>query len=172
MKKNIVFIVAFSLTLSFFISCTSDNNLNNETTVTKLEDSSEYETAYTYTSYEVEVIDLINNYRINIGLKPLKLSNFISNKCAEHDQYMIENNVLNHDNFDIRSQSIMTTLSAKKIGENVAYNFDSAKSVLDAWLSSPDHKKNIEGDYTHFGFSIQTDPKTGKIYYTNIFAKI
>ena len=31
--------------------------------------------------------------------------------------------------------------------------------------------ENIEGDFTHFGISVKTNPTTGKKYYTNIFMK-
>ena len=57
------------------------------------------------------------------------------------------------------------------VSENIAYNYNSAQSVLTAWLNSPTHKQNIEGDFTDFGISIRVN-STGKKYYTNIFVKI
>jgi len=57
------------------------------------------------------------------------------------------------------------------VSENVAYNYQSNAGVLNAWLLSDGHKENIEGEYTHFGISIKTNPATGKKYYTNIFMK-
>lgn len=85
---------------------------------------------------------------------------------------MIANKVVNHNDFVARSENIIAVLGAKKVGENIAYNYQTAEGVLNAWLDSPSHKQNIEGDYTHFGIAVKIDAETGKKYYTNIFAKI
>jgi uncharacterized protein YkwD len=42
---------------------------------------------------------------------------------------------------------------------------------LNAWLASPSHKANIEGDHTHFGIAIKENPANGRKYYTNILPK-
>ena len=127
---------------------------------------------YTYNSDELQVMALINTYRVSIGLNKLEQINYISYKSEEHDNYMIANNVVNHDDFSARSQNIMEVLGAKMVGENIAYNFNTPQSVMDAWLNSSTHKGNIEGNFTHFGISIRIDPVGGQKYYTNIFVKI
>ncbi len=127
---------------------------------------------YPYTTFENETLTLINNYRVSIGLNALNKSDYISFKAEEHNNYMIANNVVNHNDFVARSEDIMKTLSAKYVTENVAYNYTTPKAVLDAWLASEGHKTNLEGNYTHFGLSVRENPTTGKKYYTNIFAKI
>jgi uncharacterized protein YkwD len=126
---------------------------------------------YTYNSLENETLTLINTYRVSIGLKTLEKSNYASFKSEEHDNYMINNNVVNHDFFSTRSQNIIETLGAKRVGENIAYNYSTPKAVLTAWLESPEHKQCIEGDYTQFGISIRINSE-GKKYYTNIFIKM
>jgi uncharacterized protein YkwD len=127
---------------------------------------------YTYSAAELETMKLINDYRVSIGLNPLEKINHISYKSEEHDFYMIDNNVVSHDGFVSRSENIMKVLGAKTVGENIAYNYNSPQAALTAWLNSPAHKQNIEGNYTHFGISIRENPTTGKKYYTNIFARI
>lgn len=127
--------------------------------------------SYTYSSFEDETLALVNSYRVSIGLNALEKNNYISLKSEEHDNYMIANNVVSHDNFNVRFQSLVETLSAIKVGENIAYNYNSPKAVMDAWLKSPSHKECMEGDFTHFGISIRVSSE-GKIYCTNIFAKI
>ncbi|MEO8534445.1 MAG: CAP domain-containing protein [Flavobacterium sp.] len=127
---------------------------------------------YVYNDSELELMELINSYRVSIGLKALEKVNLISNKCEDHNRHMIANQVLDHNDFDARSQYIMKVLAARHVAENVANNYKTPQAVLKAWLQSPGHKKNIEGNYTHFGISISTDPATGKKYYTNIFARI
>ncbi|MDD5151843.1 MAG: CAP domain-containing protein, partial [Flavobacterium sp.] len=126
--------------------------------------------SYTYTSTEIEAMDLINSYRVSVGLKELQPINYISVKSEQHDNYMIANNVVNHNDFVARSEDIMKVVGAKTVSENIAYNYNTPQAALDAWLNSPSHKENIVGDFTHFGISIRLNAE-GKKYYTNIFAK-
>lgn len=126
---------------------------------------------YTYNSLENETLTLINSHRVAIGLKALEKSNYASLKSEEHVIYMIVNNVVNHNFFSTRSQNIIETLGAKRVGENIAYDYITPQAALVAWLESPIHKGCLEGDYTHFGISIRLNPE-GKKYYTNIFIKI
>ena len=149
-------------------SCSSDDS---ETTTANNTSSLIVEN-YTYSDNELETMKLINDYRVSIGLNPLEKINHISYKSEEHDFYMIDNNVVSHDGFVQRSENIMKLLGAKSVGENIAYNYNSPQAAVTAWLNSPGHKANIEGNYTHFGIAIKQDAATGKKYYTNIFAKI
>ena len=140
----------------------ADNSTTTETLITN----------YTYNDSEIETMKLINDYRVSIGLNALEKINHISFKCEEHNNYMIANNVVDHNDFTLRSNNIISVLGAKKVGENVAYNYKTSEAAVRAWLDSPGHKENIVGDFTHFGLAVTTDAKTGKKYYTNIFAKI
>ena len=127
---------------------------------------------YSYNSIEVKTMELINAHRVSKGLNPLQNINHMSYKSEEHNNYMIANNVVNHNGFSARSENIMLTLGATSVSENIAYNYNTPEAVLNAWLASPGHKENIEGNFTHFGIAIKENPATGKKYYTNIFAKI
>lgn len=126
---------------------------------------------YNYNADETELARIINEYRASKGLNELVMVNHISYKSEEHNEYMIENNVVDHAYFQERSDNIIHVLGAVTVNENVAYNFMTPQSALNAWLNSPGHKANIEGNSTHFGISITTSPTTGKKYYTNIFMK-
>jgi len=148
------------------ISCSKSSSdesvqLVNEPIVTK----------YDYSQDELKLAQLINEYRVSVGKNELQIVNHISYKSEGHNEYMIAKKEVNHDYFEERSNNIIQLLGATKVGENVAYNFTTPNSVLHAWLDSPGHKANIEGDYTHFGISISVDPDTGKKYYTNMFMK-
>lgn len=129
-------------------------------------------TNYTYNDSELETMKLINDYRVSVGLNALEPINHISAKCEEHNNYMIEKNVVDHNDFVARSENITKVLGAKKVGENVAYNYKTSEAALKAWLDSPGHKENIEGNFTHFGIAVTIDAKTGKKYYTNIFVRL
>ncbi|MGO4904038.1 CAP domain-containing protein [Flavobacterium sp. W20_MBD1_R3] len=127
---------------------------------------------YSYNTIELETMNLINAHRVSKGLNALEKINHMSYKSEEHDLYMIANNVVNHNDFVARSENIKKILGASSVSENIAYNYNTPQAVLSAWLGSPSHKENIEGNFTHFGIAIKEDPATGKKYYTNIFAKI
>jgi uncharacterized protein YkwD len=160
---RVLLLVALIFTMN---SCSSDSSENPTSPA-----STQQAMPYTYNSSEIEAMALINAYRVSIGLNELQQINHISYKSEEHDNYMITNNVVNHDDFVARSENIMKVLGAKSVSENIAYNYNSPQAALDAWLKSPSHKANIEGNFTHFGLSIRVSAE-GKKYYTNIFVKI
>ena len=117
---------------------------------------------------EVEVLELINNHRINIGLQPLSNMSRIKAEAYGHTDYMIENDEVSHANFFQRQNNLMSEVGAVSVAENVAYAYSSPESVVNAWLNSEGHKNVIEGDYTNFDISAEMDEE-GKWYYTNIF---
>lgn len=166
MKAKLLSVLLLFAVIFTMNSCSTDSSETPTSPVAKLEVIN-----YTYNSTEIEAMDLINDYRVSVGLNKLEKINHISYKSEEHDNYMIINNVVNHDDFVSRSENIMEVLGAKKVGENIAYNYNSPKAAVEAWLKSPGHKENIEGDYTNFGIAIRVN-SDGKKYYTNIFVKI
>ena len=146
------------------MSCSSDSTDDVTADNTVIE-------TYNYNETETKLVTLINDYRTSKGLNTLQVVNHISFKSQEHNEYMIDNNVVNHDYFEQRSNNIIKVLGAERVGENIAYNYTSAQSAMQAWLNSSGHKANIEGDYTHIGISVSVDPVTGSKYYTNMFMK-
>jgi uncharacterized protein YkwD len=145
------------------VSCSND--------ATEEKEDLELVTNYDYSAEELDLANRINDYRVSVGLNTLEIVNHISYKSLEHNSYMIENNVVNHDYFDSRANNIIQVLGAVRVGENIAYNFSTPNSALHAWKNSPGHKANLDGDYTHFGISITINPENGKKYYTNMFMK-
>ncbi|AWG22023.1 hypothetical protein FFWV33_11100 [Flavobacterium faecale] len=171
MKNSILRIALLATAVFTMNSCSSDNSEIVDSAITT--NAAAAKTVnYTYSDTELATMALINEYRVSVGLNTLEKINYISVKSEEHDEYMIEYNVVNHNDFAARCESIIDAYNAKKVGENVAYNFNTPESVVQAWINSPAHKENIVGDYTHFGIAIKADPVTGKKYFTNIFAKI
>ncbi|WP_372746350.1 CAP domain-containing protein [Lutibacter sp.] len=124
-----------------------------------------------YSELETEILTLVNNYRESIGLTSLSNLDIVSSVADGHTNYMIENGKVSHDNFDQRSQALMTNASAKSVAENVAYGYTTAQGVLDGWLNSASHKAVIENpNFTHFGISTETNA-SGRNYFTHIFIK-
>ena len=157
--------IAFSFLLLFSLnSCSKNEGLEIPT------QKENVSTEYNYVANERELLDLINGYRVSKGLNVLVLENYISKVSENHVLYMISKNEISHDLFVNRSNDIINALGANKVAENVAYKFNSANGTLTAWLASPSHKINLEGDFTHFGISIKTNSQ-GVKFYTNIFMK-
>ena len=145
------------------VSCSSDSEGNST--------KEKAVTTYNYNDTELKLVTLINNHRASVGLNTLEVINHISYKSEEHNVYMIDNKLVNHDYFQQRSDNLKNVLGAQRVGENIAYNYQNAESAMLAWLNSPAHKANLEGDYTHLGISVTIDAATGKKYYTNMFIK-
>ena len=163
--KAKMFRVLLSLAIVFtIVSCSSDSSDGTST-------DKKVVTNYNYNETELKLITLINNYRQTIGLNTLEVINHISFKSEEHNIYMIEHNLVNHDYFQERSDNLILVLGAERVGENIAYNYKTAENAFSAWMDSPGHRANIEGDYTNFGLAVTTVAQTGKKYYTNMFMK-
>lgn len=120
--------------------------------------------------FEIEVHQVVNDYRTSIGLNTLVFSETVYIDAEEHTLYMVSKGKLSHDKFNKRAEKIAKKTKAKSVSENVAKNYDTADEALEAWLNSSSHKNTIEGDFTHSSVSIKQDAE-GNYYYTHIFFK-
>ena len=89
---------------------------------------------------EIEILELINNHRLSEGLSPLAGMPVVKSVAYSHTDYMVDNDVVSHDNFYDRSNYLKSNAGAKKVSENVAYGYSSAQSVVNAWIKSAGHK--------------------------------
>lgn len=119
---------------------------------------------------EIEIMELLNNHRLSVGLDPLNSMSTIKAQAFDHTDYMIDKNEVSHDGFLARKTNLTNSVGATKVAENVAFAYSSSESVVNAWLNSEGHRTIIEGDYTNFDISANKD-ENGKYYYTNIFIK-
>jgi len=133
----------------------------------KKEQKENTDVQYFYTDFELKLIDEVNNYRKSLGLEEVKTSDYISQICLEHNNYMQKQGKASHDNFESRSERIVNNLDADSVGENVAFNFSTPRATLHAWLQSPSHKENLENPkWNTMGMSNFSK------YSTNIFAQL
>ncbi len=132
--------------------------------------SMQLETVINDKPIEKNILQLINVYRLEKGFSKLNQLNIIKTQTHEHTNYMIAENVISHDYFYKRKEFLKNNAEAISVGENVAYGYSSAQSVVSAWLKSDEHKKNIEGDFNYFDVSAEINSK-GRWYFTNIFIK-
>ena len=169
---------------SIIISCSSDSNeININKPDTNIDSGTDTDTdtdtdtgtdtgnnSNSNTSYETEIMKLINQHRINMGLSELKILDVIKSQTDKHNDYMIIKREISHDNSDDRFEYLQTNANAVGFAENIASGYTSAKAVVDGWIDSKGHRKNIEGNYTHFNLTAKQN-QNGYWYYTNIFIK-
>lgn len=170
MKVTLIRSISVLAFLFTFASCSSESVAETPTNTSTPTVSTPANDSYTYSAIELEIANLINQYRTGKGLSPLQKINHISNVSQAHNEYMISINTLTHDRFSQRADNLESTLGAIAVGENIAYNYSTARSVVDAWINSASHKANIEGNYTHFGIAVKTNA-AGEMYFTNMFIR-
>ena len=120
---------------------------------------------------ESDILKYVNEDRAALGLTPLQMNDLESSLAAEHSHNMSTGKVkFGHDGFKARAKSIQKALGSVEIGENVAEGSMTAREVVDGWLHSPGHKRNIEGNFTLTGIGYASDKK-GDIYFTQIFSR-
>ncbi|OUR91038.1 hypothetical protein A9Q87_11210 [Flavobacteriales bacterium 34_180_T64] len=162
--KPTMYLPMMALMALLTFSCSTDNMPDESANAITLQN------APAAKNIEIEISELINAHRINLGLSPLNNLNVIKSVAYSHTDYMVTVNDVNHDNFFQRKESLIQNASATKVSENVAYAFNSAESVVNAWINSDGHRANIEGDFSDFDISAEQDDE-GRWYYTNIFIK-
>jgi len=119
---------------------------------------------------EIEILELINEYRVSQGLCNLVTMDIVKYQAFSHTDYMIEQNNISHDYFYSRKAFLQSQAGALEVSENVAYGYSYAESVVNAWINSESHRATIEGDFTDFDISAEQNDE-GTWYYTNIFVK-
>lgn len=163
--KTLLNLVTITFLSIFLISCSTDSSDDLSQTYDSNMIIPETKT------FEIEIMELINAHRISLGLNTLQNNGVIKGQAYSHTEYMMLNNNISHDNFHSRSGYLINNFNASIVSENVAYGFTTAESVVNAWLNSPGHKVNIEGNYTYFDISAELDEDTNRWYFTNIFVK-
>jgi uncharacterized YkwD family protein len=104
---------------------------------------------------ESKVIELTNAERTKNGLAALKADNSLSGVAQEKSDDMQAKNYFSHTSptygspFDMMRDFGVEYSSA---GENIAMGQRSAEEVVDAWMKSEGHRKNIlSSNFTHIG---------------------
>lgn len=117
---------------------------------------------------EQALLQMVNEYRTEMGQQPLSYSSVAYSYASEHTDYMVATGQLSHYNFSARASQIAAEADAKNVAENVAKDYPDAATVLQGWLGSESHRKTIEGSFTHTAISVKEAPD-GKLYFTQLF---
>ncbi|MBO1512779.1 CAP domain-containing protein [Metabacillus bambusae] len=113
------------------------------------------QTSSQLSEYEQQVVDLTNQERAKNGLPALKVDLELSKVAREKSSDMQRNNYFSHTSptygspFDMMKQFGITYKAA---GENIAKGQRSPEEVVNAWMNSEGHRKNIlSANFTHIG---------------------
>ncbi|CAN7359457.1 CAP domain-containing protein [Rossellomorea sp. LjRoot5] len=105
--------------------------------------------------FEQKVVELTNQERAKQGLPALKVDAELSKVAREKSRDMQANNYFSHTSptygspFDMMKQFGIEYSSA---GENIAMGQQTPEEVVEAWMNSEGHRKNImSSNYTHIG---------------------
>jgi uncharacterized protein YkwD len=102
-------------------------------------------------SYESELLQLINQHRIQNGVRPLISDNKLKEIAKSHSRHMYSANRLSHDNFNER----FFNSGSKLCVENVGWNAVSAEHQFRLWKESVLHDANmLKKDIQRAGISI------------------
>lgn len=119
---------------------------------------------------EDDILYYVNKFRKSKGLPALKMSEPINQEARSHSKAMANGRTgFGHGGFESRIDDI-----SKKLGrvsgaaENVAYGNLSAEAVVDGWIKSPGHRKNMLGNFNLIGIGAAKG-KGNIVYFTQIF---
>jgi len=108
--------------------------------------------------------DLINQYRAENGLKPLRLNASLTAAAKEHSRDLAKWDRISHygsDGSNPWDRVKRTGYKPKLAAENVGTGQASFDEVLKGWKESPGHNKNLLlTDGREMGLALVQDPKT------------
>ena len=108
--------------------------------------------------------DLINAYRKEKGLKPVKLNAALTEAAKAHSRDLAKWDRISHygsDGSNPWDRVKRAGYNAKVAAENVGTGQASMEEVLKGWQASPGHNKNLLlADVEHMGIALVQDPRT------------
>ena len=105
---------------------------------------------------ELDLLNLVTNYRISKDLSVLSRLDKISSVAMSHSVHMVKEEKASHENFPERNKYLVNEEKALAVGENIAYGFGTVEGAFNSWINSEGHHKLLLKDtYTHFGISIE-----------------
>jgi uncharacterized protein YkwD len=128
----------------------------------------------TMSALEQAVVDLTNQARQQNGLAPLLVNAALVRSAEIQSANMAQLNVLSHTLTGVAQPTLQSRAAAvgyaySWLGENIAFNYPDAASLVAAWMNSPEHRANmLNPNFTDVGVSVAWN-KLGQAYATEDF---
>lgn len=123
---------------------------------------------------ENAVLLITNIKRLAVGCRPLKLNGDLREAARKHSYVMGRNQVMSHQLSGEYSLGRRITLAGytgwRKVAENIAAGYSTARLVVRAWWASPSHRRNI-ADCTLREIGIGVVPYGGRYWWTQDFGR-
>lgn len=123
------------------------------------------------TSFEQEVIRLVNEIRVQNGLKTLTYDWELSRVARIKSQDMKDNRYFSHNSpvYGTPFEMIKNFgISYRSAGENIAKGYATPQAVVNGWMNSSGHRANIlNANFTHIGVGYVA----GGNYWTQMFIR-
>ena len=124
-----------------------------------------------------EVLRLTNEFRAENGLSPLKANSELDQTAQKYSQTMATGDFFSHtgkDNSTPWSRAEKEGYKARTMGENIAVGQRSPQQVVQGWIDSPGHRRNmLNPNFTELGvgyFNLEND--TGKVNYNTYWTQL
>lgn len=119
-------------------------------------------------SFDDQVIALVNVERAERDLKPLRAASCVDRFAAKQASAMARKNRMYHQAL----RPVLRECNLRTAGENVAWRSPSmsAAQVVRMWMKSPGHKRNILSKrYRTIGVDAVQHTRSGRVYAAQVF---
>ena len=117
------------------------------------------------------MLELVNAERAARDLAPFAWNDRVAAAALAHSIDMADRGVMSHTGGDGSSAGDRLRRAGfawNAWGENVAYGYRDAPSVVAGWMASSGHRRQMLGDYTYIGVAAVAGD--GTLYWTMDFA--
>ncbi|KAJ0392851.1 hypothetical protein ATCC90586_010840 [Pythium insidiosum] len=114
------------------------------------------------------MLDAVNAERAKAGLAPFCTNSKLQRAAQLHSEDQAQNNFMSHTGSDGSSMSDRITRQQfqwNSVAENVAAGQVDVASVMQSWMNSDGHRRNILGNYKFFGMGYATNPSSTYTHY-------
>lgn len=124
--------------------------------------------AVTYQDMALEFIDIMNDNRMSVGQKPLKVDDTLMRAAAIRAQELVTSFAHIRPN-GLEPNSVHSMITGENIARGSLNLLPDAQSMADGFMGSSEHKKNaMSANFTKTGAYYVVD--SGRIYWVHLFA--
>ena len=128
--------------------------------------------------FDDQVLALVNSERAKQNLKPLTLNEKLDTAADRYSKRMADGDFFSHTDQGNGSTMVQrvnqTGYQWTTLGENIAVGQPNPEEVVQAWMNSPGHRRNIlNSQFTHMGLGyFFKNPDGGKIRYRHYWTQV
>ncbi len=119
-----------------------------------------------------EALAPLNAYRERNGLSPVTIDERLTRAAERQSREMAARDTMGHSvagRLPARVEAVGYDWAA--MAENLGRGYPSYASAMEGWIGSPSHRVNLLNErVTHVGVAAARDTRSGRLYWTQIFA--